>query len=78
MVASPEQRLITMIRGNVVDLGCSLHSAAGLKHHLEWMLAQELSSGLLPLVAIAALGSRLVARAPTAGLHRGHVPCVQV
>lgn len=57
------------MRDDVVNDRGRRHLIVGLAHHAQRMLTKELSPGLLPLVAVAALGGRLVTGAPAARLH---------
>lgn len=77
IAAAPEKRLVTPMGNDVVnDRGCC-YLALCLAHHAERMLTQELLSGLLPLVAVAALGAGHALGAPASRGHGGHAPGVQ-
>ena len=65
------------MRGDVVNNRGRLDPALHQAHEAQRVLAQELLARLLPLVAVAPLRCRLVAGAPTAGLHRLHAAGVQ-
>ena len=77
IASPPEQRLIATVWDDVVNHRGCCHTTLCLAHHAQGVGAQEPSPGLLPLVAVAALGSRLVTGAPAPGLHRGHAPGVE-
>ncbi|EXX77051.1 hypothetical protein RirG_027370 [Rhizophagus irregularis DAOM 197198w] len=68
----PEHRHVAPMRGDVVDDRGSSHQALALAVDAQRVGSQVMLAGLLPFVAVAALGGALLVGAPGVGLHHRH------